>query len=62
MGKSTPAAPTPPDYAAAARAQGTENIATARTQARLNTPNTYTPYGSQTVSFGAFMADAGGVD
>jgi hypothetical protein len=62
MGKSTPAAPTPPDYAAAARAQGTENIATARTQARLNTPNTYTPYGSQTVSFGAPKVDQAGYD
>ena len=60
MGK--PSAPPAPDYAAAARQQGTENIATARTQARLNTPNTYTPYGSQTVSFGAPKVDQAGYD
>lgn len=51
MGK--PSAPPAPDYAAAARSQGVENIAAARTQAKLNTPNTYTPYGNQTVSWGA---------
>jgi hypothetical protein len=60
MGK--PSAPPAPDYAAAARQQGTENIAAARTQARLNTPNTYTPYGSQTVSFGAPKVDQAGYD
>ena len=60
MGK--PSAPPAPDYTAAARAQGTENIAAARTQARLNTPNTYTPYGSQTVSFGAPKVDQAGYD
>lgn len=60
MGK--PSAPPAPDYAAAARAQGTENIATARTQARLNTPNTYTPYGSQTVSFGSPTVNQAGYD
>ena len=60
MGK--PSAPPAPDYAAAARAQGTENIAAARTQARLNTPNTYTPYGSQTVSFGSPRVDQAGYD
>lgn len=61
MGK--PSAPPAPDYAAAARAQGTENIAAARTQAKLNTPNTYTPYGSQTVSWnGAPKVDQAGYD
>lgn len=50
MGK--PKAPPAPDYAAAAQAQGAENIGAARTQARLNTPNTFTPYGNQTVQFG----------
>lgn len=50
MGK--PKAPPAPDYAAAAQAQGAENIGAARIQARLNTPNTFTPYGSQTVQFG----------
>jgi hypothetical protein len=60
MGKPSP--PPAPDYAAAARAQGTENIAAARTQARLNTPNTYTPYGSQTVSFGSPTVNQAGYD
>ena len=60
MGK--PSAPPAPDYAAAARQQGTENIATARVQARLNTPNTYTPYGSQTVSFGSPTVNQAGYD
>jgi hypothetical protein len=61
MGK--PSAPPAPDYAAAARQQGTENIAAARTQAKLNTPNTYTPYGSQTVSWGgAPKVDQAGYD
>jgi hypothetical protein len=61
MGK--PSAPPAPDYAAAARSQGVENIAAARTQAKLNTPNTYTPYGSQTVSWnGAPKVDQAGYD
>ena len=61
MGK--PSAPPAPDYAAAARSQGAENIAAARTQAKLNTPNTYTPYGSQTVSWGgAPKVDQAGYD
>lgn len=45
MGKS---APSPPDPYATAQAQGTMNADTARTQARLNRGNTYTPYGSVT--------------
>jgi len=60
MGK--PKAPPAPDYAAAARAQGAENIGTARTQARLNTPNTFTPYGNQTVKFGKENVDQAGFD
>ena len=60
MGK--PSAPPAPDYAAAARQQGVENTATARVQARLNTPNVVTPYGSQTVTFGAKKVDQAGYD
>ena len=60
MGK--PKAPPAPDYAAAAQAQGAENIGTARTQARLNTPNTFTPYGNQTVKFGKENVDQAGYD
>ena len=60
MGKPSP--PPAPDYAAAARQQGVENTATARVQARLNTPNVVTPYGSQTVTFGAKKVDQAGYD
>ena len=51
MGKSTPAAPTPPDYAAAAREQGVANQAAGRQTAVLNNPNIIGPYGNQTVSY-----------
>jgi len=51
MGKSTPAAPAAPDYVGAAKQQGIENIETARVQSKLNNPNTYTPYGTQLVSY-----------
>ena len=60
MGK--PKAPPAPNYAAAAQAQGAENIGAARTQARLNTPNTFTPYGNQTVKFGKENVDQAGYD
>jgi hypothetical protein len=52
MGKSSPSAPPPPDYAGAAREQGAANEATARLQGRLNNPNIIGPLGGQTVSFG----------
>jgi hypothetical protein len=51
MGKSAPAAPAAPDYVGAAKQQGVENVETARVQAKLNNPNTYTPYGTQLVSY-----------
>jgi len=51
MGKSAPAAPPAPDYVGAAKQQGVENVETARVQAKLNNPNTYTPYGTQLVSY-----------
>lgn len=50
--KDSPSAPPAPDYAAAAQAQGAANVETARTQGRMNNPNIYTPYGSQTVTWG----------
>lgn len=50
--KDSPSAPPAPDYAGAASAQGAANVETARTQGRMNNPNIYTPYGSQTVSWG----------
>ena len=51
MGKSAPSPPPAPDYVGAAKQQGIENVETARVQARLNNPNTYTPYGTQLVSY-----------
>jgi hypothetical protein len=52
MGKSTPRAPTPPDYVGAAREQGTANIAAATQGASLSNPNIVSPYGNQTVTYG----------
>jgi hypothetical protein len=51
MGKSAPTPPPAPDYVGAAKQQGIENVETARVQAKLNNPNTYTPYGTQLVSY-----------
>jgi hypothetical protein len=51
MGKKAPAAPAAPDYAGAAVAQGAANLESARATARLSNPNTYTPYGTQLVSY-----------
>lgn len=48
MGKGD--APAPPDYAAAARAQGGANVQSAIATALLNRPNEVTPYGSRTWS------------
>lgn len=46
FGKGDP--PAPPDYAAAARAQGGANVQSAIATALLNRPNQKTPYGSMT--------------
>lgn len=51
MGKDA-STPSTPDYAGAAQAQGAANVETARAQGRMNNPNVYTPYGSQTVTWG----------
>jgi len=51
MGKAAPSAPPAPDYSGAAVAQGQANIESARATAKLNNPNMYTPYGTQTVSY-----------
>ena len=51
MGKQQPAAPTMPNYAEAAKAQGVANVETARVQAQLGNPNVYSPYGNQTVTY-----------
>jgi hypothetical protein len=46
--KSTPKAPPPVDYNAAAQAQGAANVQAAQTSAELNNQNQVTPYGNQT--------------
>jgi hypothetical protein len=51
MGKKAPAAPPAPDYRGAAIEQGAANLEAARATARLSNPNTYTPYGTQLVSY-----------
>lgn len=51
MGKSSPSAPAPPDYAGAAVAQGAANLETAKAQGRMNNPNVVGPLGSQTVTW-----------
>lgn len=48
---STPSAPPPPDYAAAATAQGVANVDAARAQGRINNPNVVGPHGTQTVTW-----------
>jgi hypothetical protein len=51
MGKKAPAPPPAPDYKGAAVEQGIANLESARATARLSNPNTYTPYGTQIVSY-----------
>lgn len=46
-------APDPPNYAAAAQAQGAANVESAVAGSRLNNPNVINPYGSQTWVEGA---------
>lgn len=62
MGKSSPSAPAPPDYAGAAVAQGAANEATARLQGRMSNPNVIGPLGSQTVTFGTPTFNQAGYD
>lgn len=62
MGKSSPSAPPPPDYAGAAVAQGAANEATARLQGRMSNPNVIGPLGSQTVTFGTPTFNQAGYD
>ena len=50
MGKST-STPAAPDYVGAAKEQGVANLESARATAKLSNPNTYTPYGTQTVTY-----------
>jgi hypothetical protein len=49
----SPDPPPPPNYQAAAKEQGAANIEAARVQGKLNNPNVVSPYGTQTVAYGA---------
>ena len=49
--KSSPSPPPAPDYKGAAVEQGAANLESARATAKLSNPNTYTPYGTQLVSY-----------
>jgi hypothetical protein len=51
MGKDAPSPPPAPDYRGAAQEQGVANLEAARATAKLSNPNTYTPYGTQLVSY-----------
>lgn len=44
-------APEAPDYVQAAKAQGQENLKAAIATGRINNPNVYNPYGTQTVTW-----------
>jgi hypothetical protein len=55
-----PSPPAPPNYQAAAQAQGSENRDTALYNSKLNNPNVSNPYGTQTVQYGGF--DQAGFD
>ena len=50
--KSAPTPPPAPDYAAAAKSQGTANLESAVATSKLSNPNIYGPLGNQTVSYG----------
>lgn len=54
-----PDPPAPPDYAAAAAAQGAANVEAARAGAKLNNPNIFNPYGTQTVQYGEGFDQSG---
>ncbi len=54
----SPSPPPAPDYGAAAREQGAANIEAARLSGKMNNPNVYNPYGTQTVVFGEFNQPA----
>lgn len=53
----SPSPPPAPDYAGAAQAQGVANLQSAQASSRLNNPNFYGPYGTQTFVEGAGPSD-----
>lgn len=52
MGKSVSTPPVP-DYMAAAKEQGKQNLEAAQAGSRLSNPNMITPFGTQTITYGA---------
>ena len=59
MGKSVSTPPVP-DYMAAAKEQGQQNLQAAQAGSRLSNPNMITPFGTQTVTYGAPTFDEAG--
>lgn len=47
----SPSPPPAPDFTGAAKEQGAANIDAARVQGRINNPNVYNPYGTQTTTW-----------
>ena len=62
MGKDSPSAPPPPDYAAAAKETASGNIEAARAAAEANRVNQVTPYGNLTYSQTPRSFDQAGYD
>jgi hypothetical protein len=59
MGKEVKTPPMP-DYQAAAKEQGVQNIEAARVSSRLSNPNMVTPFGKQTITYGTSKFDETG--
>jgi hypothetical protein len=59
MGKEVKTPPMP-DYKAAAKEQGEQNIEAARVSSRLSNPNMVTPFGNQTITYGTSKFDEAG--
>lgn len=59
MGKEVKTPPMP-DYQAAAKEQGVQNIEAARVASRLSNPNMVTPFGKQTITYGTSKFDETG--
>jgi hypothetical protein len=59
MGKSVSTPPVP-DYMALAKQQGQENLKASEASSRLSNPNMITPFGTQTITYGAPTFDEAG--
>ena len=56
---SSPDPPPAPDYVGAAEKQGEANLQATRSGSRLNNPNVFSPYGSQTITYGSGLDKTG---